>query len=279
MNNKVIILDYGMFLHRAIFSWRNRKNIPMEYTLLSMIVSSLSKIGLEPYDIVIVAVDGRHSWRKDIEEEYKANRKAYRDSFDDINWQDMYKKSDILLDKINKGTDWHIIKENGLEADDIMAVGCRYFNNKEIILCTFDSDLEQCFIYDNVKIFSPLKKAKGSKGAYKVKPKNFNVYKLISKKIEKEVSDNLVNPILNEEDYEKRKQCVSLIELPEIIENKIINIFDNLKEKEKIDINYIPFITIRKRINKLYNDKNKKIDYDYCVKLETKRRKRKRRKK
>ena len=48
--NKVIILDWGMFLHRAIFSTLNNPQIPSTYTCLNMIISSLKKIGISPDD-------------------------------------------------------------------------------------------------------------------------------------------------------------------------------------------------------------------------------------
>ena len=47
-------IDWEMVLHRAIFSWRNRKEIPAEYTALSMLISYLSKIGIAPMDEVII---------------------------------------------------------------------------------------------------------------------------------------------------------------------------------------------------------------------------------
>lgn len=268
MNNKskVIIIDFGIFLHRAIFSWRNNKQIPPEYTCLNMIIASLRRIGIESCDTIIIACDGRHSWRKDIEKEYKANRKAFKDSFEDINWTDMYNKFEILLNNIDKGTDWHKIKVDNCEADDIMAVGCRYFKDNEVILVTYDADMEQLVVYPNVKIFSPLIKIKAGKGGYKIIK---NPYKVLAKKIEKEPADNLVNPILSEEDYKKRKMIVSLLELPEYIENRIINEFNDLQIKG-MDLQYIPFRTIREKIENLYNDKDKIVTYQQCLEKDEK---------
>ena len=171
------MIDWGIFLHRSIFSWRNRKNIPPEYTCLSMLVGCLSKVGVEPYDKIIVAVDARNSWRKDIEKMYKANRKQYREKYEDIDWKDMYARFNILLEDLDKGTDWNIIKLDRLEADDIIAVGCRYYKNKEVIIISYDKDYEQLCIYPNVKIFSPLTKK------YKIVK---HPYKTLAQKIEKE---------------------------------------------------------------------------------------------
>jgi len=264
MENKIIMIDWGIFLHRSIFSWRNRKNIPPEYTCLSMLVGCLSKVGVEPYDRIIIAVDARNSWRKDIEKMYKANRKQYREKYEDIDWKDMYARFNILLEDLDKGTDWNIIKLDKLEADDIIAVGCRYYKNKEIIIISYDKDYEQLCIYPNVKIFSPLTKK------YKIVK---HPYKTLAQKIEKETSDNLINPILTAEDYEKRKMIVSLIELPDFVEQSVKTELNKLGDKSG-DLECVPFESIRNRIGKLYNDKSKVVSYEKCLNLK-KRKKRK----
>ena len=261
-----------MYLHRAIFASLNNPQIPSTYTCLNMMISSLKKIGIDPDDRIIVAVDKGRSWRKDIETSYKANRKEAREKYP-INWTEEYQKFNDLLDSIDQATDWNVIAIEGLEADDVMAVGSRYFKDNEVILVTFDSDLEQMWHYPNIKIFSPIRKCKGGKGAYKIKPDNFNVYQLLSKKIEKEVADNLVNPILTQADYEKRKTVVSLLELPENIENAIKERLTTLKDKET-HIDLLPFETIRKKYMTIYNS-DKIITYEDSMKKKRKRRKKK----
>jgi len=276
-SNKLIILDYSIFLFRAIFAWRKNKDIPPTYTCLNMMLSALRKIGVSPFDQIILACDGQgKNWRQQYDIEYKKNRKAFRESFEDINWKEMFNNFNDLRDKLNAGTDWQVIQIDKIEADDIASVACRYFTDKEIILVSYDTDWEQLWAYENVKIFSLLKKYKGVKGSYKVKPENFNVYNVISKKIEKEVTDNLVNPILNAKDYENRKVIVSLIELPEFIENQIIEAFENFIDMEKEgDLDLVPYKILREKLGNLYNDTAKIINYEDAVKYEEKKAKRK----
>jgi len=270
--NKVVILDYGMYLHRSIFATLNNPKIPSTYTCLNMMIANLKKIGISPDDRIIVAVDSGKSWRKFIDPTYKANRKEAREK-SPINWTIEYQKFNDLLDSIDMATDWNVIAIEGLEADDIMACGSRFFKDNEVVLVTFDSDLEQMWKYPNVKIFSPIRKCKGGKGAYKIPPPNFNVYQLLSKKIEKETADNLVNPILTQADYEKRKMIVNLLELPENIENSIKEKLSTLEDKE-IHIDLLPFKTIREKFADIYNSK-KIITYEDSQKKRRKRRKKK----
>lgn len=272
--SKVIFIDFGIFLHRSIFASIHNPNIPSTYTCLNMIMSCLKRIGIDPDDRIIVAVDYGHSWRKEVDTSYKANRKEAREKFP-IDWDKEFKSFNWLLDKIDKATDWNIVKANGLEADDWMAVGSRYFKDNEVILVTYDSDMEQCWAYNNVKIFSPIKKCVGKqgKGAYKIPPPNFNVYKLLSKKIEKETADNLTNEIFSQEDYEKRKQIVNLLELPENIENTIKERLSNLEDKTS-NIELLPFQSLKVRFKDIYSS-NKIVTYEDSLKKRRKTRKRK----
>jgi len=255
--NKIIVLDFGIFMHRSIFSYVNNPQIPPTYTCLSMMLGCLKRIGIEPDDTVFIATDKGHSWRKEIDVNYKANRKEARERLP-INWDKHFKEMDILLEKIDMATDWHILSEMTFEADDWMAVISRHYPDKEIVLVTYDKDLEQMFIYPNVRIFSPMTKK------YKIPPKNFNINKFIDQKIAKETTDNLVNPIISQEDYEKRNTIINLLELPAFVENTIVNRLNNLPEKE-MNIELIPFNNIRQNFMSIYNS-DKIITYDKCQK-------------
>lgn len=268
---KIIILDWGMFLHTSIFAWRRNKAIPAEYTCLNMMLSSLRKIGVESYDTIIVACDYGHSWRKEIEKEYKADRAEKRDKYEDIDWKLMYSKFNTLLDRIDHSTDWHIVKENHLEADDWMAVGARYFKDQEVVLVSFDADMEQLCIYPHVKLFSPKIKVKGKKGGYKIIK---NPYGGLAKKIGKEQADNLVNPITNEQDYEKRQTVVSLLELPEWVETTAKNKLSQLN-KTDYNIDYFPFQSLKTKFFNLYNDKTQIVTYEDCLNQKAKKKKKK----
>ncbi len=261
---KVIFLDWSIFCFRGIFAWRVNKNMPMEYTILNMIIACLKRVGIEPCDKIIIACDKGRSWRKEIDDQYKADRKEKRDKQTDIPWAEMFGRCNSLLEKIDYGTNWQIVQIEHIEADDIMAVGSRYYKDNEVVLVTYDADMEQLYIYDNVKILSPITKK------YKIVK---NPYKILAKKIEKEKSDNLTNPILNEADYEKRKSIVSLIELPDFVENIVKEQFDKFQPKQG-DLEEIPFRSMREKLGGLYNDKSKVVSYRACVNAK-KRKKRK----
>jgi len=257
--DKLIIIDFSVYLHRAVFSLKFNPSVPATYTAMSMIISSLGRIGVTPDTTIMMVMDGRKSWRKDIETEYKGNRKEHRDA-SGIDWNYWFVEFSDMVDRIREQMNWVVIGPiEHIEADDLASVACRYFTDvPEIVLVTIDSDWEQMWIYDNVRIFNISTKE------WKLKPREYNVYQELAKKVKKEASDNLVTLITTDEDYDKRLMCVDLTRLPEWVENICVKELSEKTEHPKnIEYNVVPIgrTTLQARLDSLYNSGNI-ISYD-----------------
>jgi len=240
--SKILWIDFGYFMFRAIYGWKKNPAIPPTYMCLVSIISNLKKVGLNPEDTVIIAVDSpKGSWRKEVDSDYKANRRAQREK-DDIDWDSIFESFNLLIEQIEACTPFHAIVVDKMEADDIIAYGCKKYQDTTSIILSADSDFEQLCAYPKVRIFSPL-----SKKYKEVK----NPYKVVLQKIRKEASDNLISPILSKADYERRNKIVNLIKLPEEIEATISPYFDFLPEKPW-DIESLPFETLHSRLLNIY---------------------------
>lgn len=257
---KIIMLDWGIFLFRGIFSWRMNREIPVEYTVTNMLLANLLKVGVKEEDTIMLATDFGKSWRKDFDVQYKADRKEKREAFQDINWTIMFEKMNNLLIKLDVATNWHVLREDRIECDDWMAYTTKYFPDKEVVLVTYDKDMEQLLARPNVKIFSPLSKK------YKV---DINPCKVLAEKIVQEKSDNLTNPVLNEEDYDRRNLLVNLLELPEFIEQKLETRLKNLEAKVG-DSDEFPFTTLRAKYLNLCKDTSKIVTMEMSAKKKKK---------
>ena len=119
--NRVIIIDSGVFIHKAIFSWSAEKKRRLEsgnkdepimasYTYLHMIYGTLKKIGIDRNDLIIIACDARNSWRKAFLENYKGTRQDLRDQHEHINWTLQYSLMNKLETQLNDTTNWYVIK-------------------------------------------------------------------------------------------------------------------------------------------------------------------------
>ena len=209
-------------------------------------IANIKKVGLNPEDTLIIAVDSPHgNWRKEIDSAYKANRKEMREK-SDIDWSSMFSQFQSLLENLEAYTPFHSIIVERMEADDIIAYGCKKFQDRVNIVLSADSDYEQLYAYPNIKMFSPI-----SKRYKEVK----NPYRIILNKIRKETADNLISPILTEEDYKRREMLVNLLKLPSEVEEAIDPFLENLHEK---NWNYekIYFQTLVPRLKTIYSQDN-----------------------
>jgi len=154
---KVIFIDFGITMFTAIFAWYGHRQGSPCYTAITMILSNLKKVGLDKEDLVIIAVDSSSNWRKDVDVNYKANRKEGREKYD-IDWDKQFEDFAGLLLNLKMYTPFHVLKVNKMEADDIIAYGVRKFKDRECVIISSDSDYEQLAVFDNVKIFSPKSK-------------------------------------------------------------------------------------------------------------------------
>lgn len=227
--NKIVLVDYGYLMFAALFGTYGRGERGKElinnsvYLVQLMLIGNLTRVGIDKSDTVIIAVDSyKGSWRKDLDKAYKANRKAQREE-KEINWKETYEAFNNLLLRLESYTPFHVIQADKLEADDLISVSCRLFIEKEIIIVSIDEDYEQLYAYPNVKIFSPRSKK------YKIIN---NPYAILASKIEREASDNLITPLITQQDRDLRKKLVSLLELPEEIEKVAIEKLSFLPEKD-----------------------------------------------
>ena len=275
---KVIIVDWGIFSHQAIFVYaklmKDKKTNPNVFVtqsnkicLVSMI-SALSKIGVSKDDLIIIAQDNLlGSWRKQYKEEYKADRKELRDKTAEesgIVWKDEWKKMDDLISMLKEKAPVHVVNIPNIEADDIAAVACKYYADKQIICVSYDGDWEQFWHYgDRVKLFSIKKK----NNPYKIRPSNFNVYKKIAKEITSKTHNNLGSEVASERDYEIKKLIIDMINLPKEVTEPIIEVLKDLSPNHGGD--YSSIVTSVNCWNNVYDNK-RVITYEKCLKASIK---------
>jgi len=244
--------------------------MPPRAMYFNSLLSCMSKIGIDKDDIVIMAGEGK-SFRKKYMGAYKDHRKGLRDKDSFTDWGYEFKQLNKLHDELNEATNWHFVRvANGLEADDVIAIACRVFKDKECVVVTGDKDLHQLAYYPNVRMFNLNKKCHGSKGVFEKVDKPL---KIISDKARLgDSADNILVDKINdtEEDYDLRYFVVNLLELPEEIEKLGVDALTNLPEKE-FNLDKLPaFKNVQEKFLKIYN-KDKVVTPEYCYSLLEKR--------
>jgi hypothetical protein len=303
---RVVIIDASVIAHKCIFSWGSRiksrignEYIPNpDYTYFKMILSLLKRISVTESDIVMMALDARNSWRKAFYPIYKGNRKENRDKHEEIDWSYHYGKIEDINNKLNESTNWHFIQVSnfmafeeledteegknlnitsnnidndelyGIEADDIMAVACTYFKDKEVIIASVDVDLDQLTYYQNTNIFSLNYKYKGGTGVYKLVK---DPLKIIADKVRKgDASDNII--VNKKEDTpletQRRKFIIDLINMPKYVTEPIIKEFDKMQCKltNYDNLPYPKSLGSKEEFNKIYST-DKRITLENSIKF------------
>jgi hypothetical protein len=110
------------------------------------------------YGDIIICNDGRHYWRNEMFEYYKANRKKQRKT-SSVDWDGYYKIMNVIQDEIVNNLPYKNIQIDNAEADDIIAILVRHFHtNEDIMIVSSDKDFQQLQRYPNVYQYSPTKK-------------------------------------------------------------------------------------------------------------------------
>ena len=248
MANKVIFVDFSIFLYAGVFSSAKIGQYA-PYLSLKSVIACLKCIEIEPDDIIILAVDsGKGSWRKELEPVYKANRKDIRDKTG-LNWDKHFQDYNEMLGQLDIGSPFYIIRLERIEADDVIGYGVRYYKDHECIIISTDTDFKQLLQYPNVKVFSPKTKA------YRIVKYPERV---VEQKMRMEKMDNLTAPMITEQDRELRRKLVNLCKLPDDIELTIKGVLDKIDVKA-YETQAFPFKKALGQVEQIYDNASKEI--------------------
>ena len=118
---------------------------------------------------IVLAMDDRDYWRKDVFEFYKGTRKKMR-AKSDLDWSAIYESINELTADLKALGIYKMVKVNRCEADDVIAIICKdsQTNNlrqmgleevqEDIMIISSDTDLAQLQKYKNVKQYSTQQK-------------------------------------------------------------------------------------------------------------------------
>ena len=264
----MIIVDYSGIAISNIFT--QKLNVS-ENLVRHMILNSLRMYNLKyrkEYGNMVLACDGG-SWRKEIFPQYKAHRKASRDS-SGLDWTEFFRILNLVRDEISENLPYKVVHIQNIEADDIigtLAEKTQNFGQHEpVMIISADKDFIQLQQYSNVKQFSPMTKSlvvekdpirylqehimRGDSGdgiPNILSPDNCFVDKLrqkpvSSKKIDEWIAtyDDLSTKMEQEtyRNFQRNQALIDLSRVPQSKKDTIINTYDSVKTHSNI-LNYL----------------------------------------
>lgn len=166
----MIILDLNqvMISNFMALYWKHMNQDSVEIDLFrSVVLNNIRYLNMKfkaEYGSLVIASDGKRSWRKDIFPFYKANRKKKRET-SNIDWGNIFECLNIVRDEIKQFFPYPVINVDHAEADDVIAVLVKKTINEntdnKILILSGDKDFIQLHRYDTnpiVKQYDPINK-------------------------------------------------------------------------------------------------------------------------
>tara|TARA_R100000152_G_C6775019_1_gene203140 strand:+ start:755 stop:1594 length:840 start_codon:yes stop_codon:yes gene_type:complete len=106
---------------------------------------------------LVICCDSYKNWRKESFPEYKANRKKRR-AEDDTDWQSLFDFLHQMIEDLRNYFPYKVMKVDGAEADDIIAVLNDYVATNPTLIISSDKDFIQLQKFQGLEQWSPLTK-------------------------------------------------------------------------------------------------------------------------
>lgn len=120
-------------------------------------------------DKIVLALDDKNYWRKDVFPYYKGTRKKMREK-STIDWDSMFESLNEVIADLQALNYYTMVRAPRCEADDVMATICKFSQTNNLVrnglveepelikIISADTDLAQLQKYKNVSQWSPMQK-------------------------------------------------------------------------------------------------------------------------
>lgn len=102
------------------------------------------------YGMPVICHEGRHIWRREHYEYYKANRSKESRDASGLDWDTIFEIGEELSNEMQTYLKYPVLKRKGYEADDNIAAVVRMFPNEKHLIVARDSDFIQLQWFGNV---------------------------------------------------------------------------------------------------------------------------------
>lgn len=127
----------------------------VRHIVLNALRGHIKKFKAE-YGNVILCLDSRKYWRKEVFPHYKSHRKENREK-SDLDWNLIFKVLNELKEDLKKHFPYKVIEIDGAEADDIIGtLAPRISNYEKVVIVSSDKDFIQLQKYGNIKQYNPM---------------------------------------------------------------------------------------------------------------------------
>lgn len=160
----MMILDLNqVMISTLMVQLGNHQNAELEEPLLRhMVLNTIRSLNVkfkEEFGEMVIASDGRNSWRRTVFPYYKAHRRKAREE-SELNWTLIFESFEKIKSELDQYFPYRVIRVDGAEADDIIGTLITEYSafNRKSLIISGDKDFIQLHRYPAVKQFDPVKK-------------------------------------------------------------------------------------------------------------------------
>lgn len=260
----MIVMDFSqVILSNIMMQLGNHTNSMVDEGMVRHMVLNSVRMYLtkfkQDYGEMVIACDGKNSWRKEVFPYYKANRKKYQ-AESELNWRAIFECLHKIRDELKVFFPYRVIHLDHAEADDVIATLCKYYStehiNRPVLILSGDKDFRQLQKYPMVKQYDPVQKkwiqennpesfllehiARGDKGDGIPNVLSSDNSLVIGER-QKTITEKRLKLILEEyhksdssiyRNWMRNKQLIDLSEIPEEIEAKILESYHEQEGKK-----------------------------------------------
>ncbi|MDR2152179.1 MAG: hypothetical protein LBO72_05115 [Helicobacteraceae bacterium] len=158
----MLLLDFSSLFIQAAFSLRKRGLLYSKDHLRSTFLSRLFVVckRFRKYGKLHIFADSGKYWRVELFAGYKKKR-AERRLSDDVDWDKLHSLQDSIIDEMRANLPYAIVSVDAMEADDLIALACRFYapKNKRHLIISSDKDLTQLLRSPNISQWSAGKRS------------------------------------------------------------------------------------------------------------------------
>jgi hypothetical protein len=163
----MIIIDLNqVMIANMMAQLGNHTNASINEDLLRhMVLNSIRNYRnkfVEEYGEIVIACDGKNTWRRGFFPYYKAHRRKFREE-SEMDWNLIFQSLNNIREELRDNFPYKYIHVEGAEADDVIGTICHTHGtqlgkNDPILILSGDKDFIQLQVYSNVEQFDPIRK-------------------------------------------------------------------------------------------------------------------------
>lgn len=218
-----------------------------DHEIKTSIIAKIQEMNVKfkkEYGEMVLCLEGK-SWRFEVFEHYKQNRKIKKAKDDGIDWKLAHRLMDETSAFIDEYLQWKCIKHSRCEGDDIVAVLTKQFARKDspVLILSRDSDLFQLHLHDWIKQYDTV--------TLKYVNSKLNAAMFLEDKILRGSSKDGVPNVASQLDHFVRADAGRQKSINEKFKREYIKDERYDQNKQLIDLDEIPF-DIQREVYQMY---------------------------